>query len=609
MRSSTAALLLTALVALAYGNSLRSGFVFDDLPLIAHDRVLGDLHGLPNLFLRDYWAGSRDDQEAAVSPRSGLYRPVVIVSYSLNVAGGEPQPWLFHLINTALHALVTCFLYLVALEHGFTPAAALSAAGLFAVHPLHTEAVSAITGRAELLMSLGVLAGLWFAARGKPWLTCLAYAFALFSKEQALVLPLLLVISDWTRSGRNVSIRWWPAAWRRYASYGLVLAGYLVLRGVALGGFSLPPVDSLVNPAATAGPAVRVWTAVKVAGMYLWLLIWPAQLSANYSFDSIALAHSPLDPTVVLSALIWVSFLVLAWWAYGRNRRSVLFAVAVMFLTFLPVSNLFFPIGTVMGERLFYLPSAGFCLLVGLAWESARPAGGVRSPKFEVRHWRLKHHGAQLKPRTSNLEPRTILARFFFAALCLVLIVRTAIRNHDWQDNERLALSMLRVAPRNAMAYALLGYTRKTQDTPETRAQAIEAYEAALRIYPDYVRLDPLFASHYAQLLFHDGRHAEAVRTFEAALATHPRWSTVHYNLGLAYAKVGRIPEAEQELRRAQALNPADADTYNVLSHVLLQQGRPREALDAAEQALAYAPQHEGARYYRALARERLASP
>jgi Flp pilus assembly protein TadD len=83
----------------------------------------------------------------------------------------------------------------------------------------------------------------------------------------------------------------------------------------------------------------------------------------------------------------------------------------------------------------------------------------------------------------------------------------------------------------------------------------------------------------------------------------------VHYNLGLAYAGTGRMTEAEEELRRAQALNPADADTYNVLSHVLLQQGRALEALAAAEQALGYAPRHEGAQYYRALAQERLARP
>jgi tetratricopeptide (TPR) repeat protein len=601
MRSSAAAPLLTALVFLAYGNSLGNGFVFDDLPLIAHDRALGDLHRLPHLFLQDYWAGSRDDHEVAVAPRSGLYRPAVIASYALNVAVGGAQPWLFHLVNTVLHALATCLLYLVAREHGVTPVAALSAAVLFAVHPLHTEAVTAIIGRAELLMSLGVLAALWFAARRKPGLASLAYALALFSKEQALVLPLLLLISDWARDGQVLSGRWWLLARRRYAAYGLVLAGYLILRGVALGGFPLPPVDSLVNPAAVAAPAVRIWTAVKVAGLYLGLLVWPARLSANYSFDSIALVRSPLDPAVIVSVLMWICLPILAAWAYRQGKRPILFAVALLFLTFLPVSNLFFPIGTIMGERLFYLPSAGFCLLVGLAIE------WVRRTTCDVPSIR-GHATAAQNLRASHLARRTVFAGFLML-VCAALIVRTAIRNQDWQDNEHLALSMLRVVPRNAMAHALLGYVRKTQDTPETRAQAVEAYETALQIYPDYVRLDPLFASHYGQLLFQAGRQAEAVRTFEAAVTTHQRWSSVHYNLGLAYAGTGRMTEAEEELRRAQALNPADADTYNVLSHVLLQQGRALEALAAAEQALGYAPRHEGAQYYRALAQERLARP
>jgi len=578
MSQRSAAALLLALVVLAYGNSLGNGFVFDDLPLISHNRSISDFRRLPGLFLRDYWAASQDLHEGAVSPQSGLYRPLVIAGYSLNAVAGGLQPFGFHLVNVILHALVSCLLYFVALQRGMNATAALVAAALFAIHPIHTEAVTAIIGRAELMMSAGALAYFWFAGAGKLRPSCLALAFALFSKEQGLVLPLVLLISEWTRPKER--------DWRRYAAYGLILAWYLVFRWIALGGFSLPPVDPLVNPAATAGTWVRVWTAIEVAGMYLWLMVWPAALSANYSFDSIPLAHSPLDPAVAASAVVWLCLLGLAVRGFARGARIVPFSVGLTFLTFLPVSNLLLPIGTIMGERLFYLPSAGLCLLAGMGIE-------------------------YLLRRASSL-PNAFLWRGAVMASLLVagtaLVLRTAVRNQDWADNEQVALSMLKVVPNNAMAHALLGYTRKMQDTPETRTQALQAYETALRIYPEYVRLDPVFASHYGQLQFLAGRPLNAVRIFQDALTTHRQWSTMHYNLGLAYTKVGRIAEAEKELREARTLNPADADTYNVLSHVLLQQGRFAEALAAAEEALRYAPRHEGAQYYRALAMEGLAA-
>ena len=580
-------LLLIGLVFAAYGNSLSNGFVFDDLPLISHNRTLSGLHQLWASFVQDYWAGSQDSHEGAVSPRSGLYRPLVTGSYTLNGSIAGVQPFGFHLVNVALHALVTFLLYLVALQWGLRQTAAAVAAGLFAVHPIHTEAVTSVVGRAELMMSAGALAFVWLASEGRRWLACPAFAFALLSKEQALVLPIVLLISEWSRYTTShsrrmggLSGRFTWQIWRPYAAYGLVALAYFALRGIALGGFALPPVDSLVNPAALAGTWIRVCTAIKVAGMYLWLMLWPARLSANYSFDSITLADSMLDVGVFSSLLVWGALLLLIVWGFARKIPPLVFCGSLTLFTFLPVSNVLLPIGTIMGERLFYLPSAGLCLLAGLAFE--RSLTFILSP-----------------------ARRTVLV-ILLLVMGIALIVRTAIRNQDWADNEHIASSILRVAPNNAMAHALLGYARKAHRTPESQAQALQSYETALHIYPDYVRLDPVFASHYGELLIDAGRPLEAIRTFEDALSTHRRWSTMHYNLGLAYAKVSRLSEAEKELRLAQTLNPTDADTYNVLSHVLLAKGRYAESLDAAEEALKYAPHHEGAQYYRAAARQQL---
>src|SRR5574341_530018 len=160
MSRRSAVTLLLALIVLAYGNSLTNGFVFDDLPLIPHNRTISDLGQLPGLFVRDYWAPSQDVHEGAISPRSGLYRPLVMASYSLNAVVGSLSPFGFHLVNAILHALVTSLLYIVAFQLGVSATAAFVAAALFAVHPIHTEAVTAIIGRAELMMSVCGLASL-----------------------------------------------------------------------------------------------------------------------------------------------------------------------------------------------------------------------------------------------------------------------------------------------------------------------------------------------------------------------------------------------------------------------------------------------------------------
>src|SRR5262249_20460560 len=159
----------------------------------------------------------------------------------------------------------------------------------------------------------------------------------------------------------------------------------------------------------------RVWTAIKVAGMYLWLMVWPGSLSANYSFDSISLAHTPLDPAVAVSALVWGSLLALAVWAIVREARLVLLSLSLLVFPFLPVSNLFAPIGTIMGERLFYLPSAGLCLLAGIPLTFILSPGGGEGRVRGI-----------FPSRSSHFTLHVL--RFLLVIVCLALTIRTAVR-------------------------------------------------------------------------------------------------------------------------------------------------------------------------------------
>src|SRR6185295_3627432 len=148
-RTFHAVMALAMLVTIAYWNSLRNDFVFDDRAVILENRLIAHLANLPVIMASGYWAGAGDD-EGLIRYFDVLYRPLVIVTYALNYAVGGRSPVGFHLVNVGLHLLVTCLLYALARQLRLSREAAFLSAALFALHPLHTEAVTYVVGRAEL---------------------------------------------------------------------------------------------------------------------------------------------------------------------------------------------------------------------------------------------------------------------------------------------------------------------------------------------------------------------------------------------------------------------------------------------------------------------------
>ena len=131
---------------LAYAPTLRNGFVHDDTFVVVGNRLIGSLRNLPKIFLTDYWGTT---QSFDLSALTKLYRPLVIVSFALNYAVGGLQPLGYHAVNILLHAGVSLAVYGVGVRLFLSRPGATVAAALFAVHPLHTEAVAGIVGRAE----------------------------------------------------------------------------------------------------------------------------------------------------------------------------------------------------------------------------------------------------------------------------------------------------------------------------------------------------------------------------------------------------------------------------------------------------------------------------
>jgi protein O-mannosyl-transferase len=211
-------LLIWGLLLIAYSNSFQSGLVFDNSSIIGRDPRIRQA---TSQNIQAILAGGYRYN----NPTDGLYRPLTTFTYLLNYAvlGDGTQPAGYHWVNLGLHALNTALVYALGIAILGGPAVAWALAAIWGLHPLLTESVTNIVGRADLLAAFGILAGLLCYVKGTSsagrkklaWLAgvATAQAIGLFSKESAAVLPgLMLAYGPTVRLGGNAHRRTqrWP---------------------------------------------------------------------------------------------------------------------------------------------------------------------------------------------------------------------------------------------------------------------------------------------------------------------------------------------------------------------------------------------------------------
>jgi protein O-mannosyl-transferase len=366
------------LTLLAYSNSFQSGFVLDNKPLILGDARVhaATAENVGRLFEHSYWWPTGE---------AGIHRPFTKLSFLFNYAilGNRDQPAGYHAVNFLLHFANVLLVYVFGLRllRDYRLAAAL--AGLWAVHPALTESVTNIVGRADLLAGMAVVGGLLLylgSAQSTGWrrLIWLAALFTaalvgMLSKESAAVLVGVVALYEWTwwRERRNAK-----ALVMGCAVIGLAFLAMWTHRTAVLGAAGHSDFPFTDNPLVSADFWTGRLTAVDVMARGVALIAWPAQLSSDYSYNQIPLVTgTPRDGLSCLAMAVVAAGVAIA---FRRNRTAFFFA-CFAFLTYLPTSNLLFPIGTIMAERFLYLPSIGVIGCVILAGHAlARRYGALR---------------------------------------------------------------------------------------------------------------------------------------------------------------------------------------------------------------------------------------
>jgi hypothetical protein len=265
----------------------------------------------------------------------------------------------YHAVNVAWHAAATVLLW-VWIRGFLAPAGALVAAALFAVHPVHVEAVANVVGRLELMAAAFIFAALVAHRRGS-WFAPLLFACALLSKEHAVVFIPLALLSHVLEPGAVGAIRARGRLWAAYAVITVLWLGVMVsvVRDA-------PAVTSAVFHGLTTPQ--RLLTVLSVIPEYVRLLLFPLQLSADYEPGVIRPALSVLTAPVLLGAGVLVAYAWITTRAWRTNRVAA-FALLAIPLALAPVSNVLFVTGVALAVLTLFLPSAFVCILGGWAVE------------------------------------------------------------------------------------------------------------------------------------------------------------------------------------------------------------------------------------------------
>jgi tetratricopeptide (TPR) repeat protein len=550
-------ILVFVVAFMAYANTLKGDFIWDDEYLILNNSQIKSFVHLKNVFKTYVGYGSENI--------NNFYRPVQEISNMIDYFLWGEYPFGFHLTNTVLHALVAVmvFIFLNRLCRDLFVAGV--AALFWAVHPVHTEAIAYIAGRADSLYALFMLLSLVFfmmyadkarsGGKGSAAyvMSVLFFVISLLSKEIVIAMPLFIFLYMFfflRGTGDDAlyrKIRW------RWAPYAGIVVIYGILRTTVLSFADIAPPSAFnVIPL-----SYRLLTFFRTILVYFKLMFVPTDLHME---RSIPITKSISDPSSIIAFAFIAAVVWIAWKAYKRNRL-VSFSIVWFFANLLPVSNII-PINSFLAEHWIYMASIGPFLLLGMG-------------------------AAEIYRRIDPGE--TAYRAAFLIGLAAVIGIygrATMVRNMDWKDEISFFHSTLKYHPKNARLYLNLGNTYYEKGQIE---KAVEQYRKAIEINKDYAVAYGNIGSAY----LHMKKPDEAEEYLEKAIGIKHNYPIAHYNLGIVYFQRRDYAGAEKELLTATEQLPQLFQAWNMLGRTYLRLGRKEEARAAFQRSLEIMPRQE----------------
>jgi Tfp pilus assembly protein PilF len=532
---------LTAAVlgALAYWPAFGGSPLFDDIPLLVNQQCWRGLEQIPAMF-------SFDQANACT------YRPGRYLTFAIDYQIGGFDARLFHLSNYLYHLLAFAAVFLVFRRwSGAIPAAVV--AGLWALHPIHTDSVAYISGRRDVVSSLLFLAAFLQIVRPagrtiglRHWTAAgLFFALAMFTKEMAVTLPAILlwyaVVDPGERAGafRGVLKRYWPivtllilgAAW--FVLYRGVLHAHTQMDGAWWGG-------SVVSNFATVSA---------LYARYIWLALWPLQLIGDYHPVTISIAEGFGDPRAILGLVIYLGMIAVIILSIRKRWTLTAFGLGWFLITMLPVSHII-PHHELFAEHYLYLPSVGLFLAVLPLAERLCAAGS--------------------RPFRAFALAMTVLALAYGA--------RIRDRAYDWRSEMDFYAAAINQAPDNIRVNYYLGVILAEREEWEAAFPYLEMAAFRLDVTTDSGH-DALTA--YLLATDNTGQRAREDEAIERLLAGHPDDSYGLARLGQRQLAAGEPDLAVESLRAAREnTRVRDPDLALHLVIALNAVGQHRSALE-----------------------------
>ncbi|MEZ4918853.1 MAG: tetratricopeptide repeat protein [Saprospiraceae bacterium] len=564
--------LAAAIGGLLYVNTFGHQYCLDDYSVIVDNWVVqGGLKNLGTIFSTEYRYG------AWGSPGS-LYRPLALTMFAIEWSLSPENPMVGHVLNVLFYAATGWLLWqtLRRMLADYSPMLPALATLLFMAHPVHTEVVSNIKSRDEIVamfLSIAALYSIWkyFDNEKKSWLAfaVLAYTLSIFTKESVITFLAVIPLSIWFFTNKSLG--------ENFRITGLFLIPAVIFLAIRHSVLSAQPypesysiLDNFIIGASNSSESFA--SAIMMCGRYLKALLFPHPLVSDLGYPQM----KPVGMDDWRALLSFAIYLAMGIWALMNLKKKHVLSFAILYFlaTFSLFSNVIIEIGTSYGERLLYGPSLGFAL--ALAWLL------MKLTKTDLRN--------------KDAEPLGNSSTVFYLGMALVALYsfKTISRNPAWYDSFSLYEADIQTAPNCAKLnyHRALEQTKKgiNEDNGGTVTdkswveKGIKSYDKAIELFPEYHDAYGSRGLAYFRLQQYD----KAFEDYQEALKYRPNDARVLSNMGYIYFMRQDLKNAEEVYKKSVKYDPRFVDARRNLGAVLAMQKRYDEAIEQWKEGLKY---------------------